>query len=47
MAIAVENVSKRFEDFVALDDVSISVPEGIADRAARPERLAASRRCCG
>jgi sulfate/thiosulfate transport system ATP-binding protein len=28
MAIAVENVSKRFEDFVALEDVSISVPEG-------------------
>ena len=26
MAIAAENVSKRFEDFVALDDVSISVP---------------------
>jgi sulfate/thiosulfate transport system ATP-binding protein len=28
MAIAAENVSKRFEDFVALEDVSISVPEG-------------------
>src|SRR5215203_3170414 len=28
MAIAAENVSKRFEDFVALQDVSISVPEG-------------------
>jgi sulfate/thiosulfate transport system ATP-binding protein len=28
MAIAAENVCKRFEDFVALDDVSISVPEG-------------------
>jgi sulfate transport system ATP-binding protein len=28
MAIAVENVSKRFGDFVALDDVSIQVPDG-------------------
>jgi sulfate transport system ATP-binding protein len=28
MAIAVENVSKRFGDFVALDDVSLSVPHG-------------------
>jgi sulfate transport system ATP-binding protein len=28
MAIAVENVTKRFGDFVALDDVSIEVPEG-------------------
>ena len=28
MAIAAERVCKRFEDFVALDDVSISVPEG-------------------
>src|SRR5262245_27091570 len=28
MAIAAEHVSKRFEDFVAHDDVSISVPEG-------------------
>jgi sulfate transport system ATP-binding protein len=28
MAIAVENVCKRFEDFVALDDVSIEVPDG-------------------
>jgi sulfate/thiosulfate transport system ATP-binding protein len=28
MAIAAENVSKRFDDFVALDDVSISVPDG-------------------
>jgi sulfate transport system ATP-binding protein len=28
MAIAAEHVCKRFEDFVALDDVSISVPEG-------------------
>jgi sulfate transport system ATP-binding protein len=28
MAIAVENVTKRFGDFVALDDVSIDVPDG-------------------
>jgi sulfate transport system ATP-binding protein len=28
MAIAVENVTKRFGDFVALDDVSIEVPDG-------------------
>ena len=26
--IAVENVSKRFGDFVALDDVSLEVPDG-------------------
>jgi sulfate transport system ATP-binding protein len=28
MAIAAENVTKRFGDFVALDDVSIEVPDG-------------------
>src|SRR4051812_49973332 len=28
MAISVKNVSKRFGDFVALDDVSIDVPDG-------------------
>jgi sulfate transport system ATP-binding protein len=28
MAIAAQNVSKRFGDFVALDDVSIEVPDG-------------------
>ena len=28
MAIAAENVTKRFGDFVALDDVSIDVPDG-------------------
>ena len=28
MAIAVENVTKRFGDFVALDDVSLDVPDG-------------------
>src|SRR5687767_10069560 len=28
MGISVENVSKRFGDFVALDDVSLDVPDG-------------------
>src|SRR6476620_6273359 len=28
MAIAVEKVTKRFGDFVALDDVSLEVPDG-------------------
>ena len=28
MAISVKNVTKRFGDFVALDDVSIEVPDG-------------------
>src|SRR5438093_12459799 len=28
MAIAVENVSKSFGDFVALEDVSLAVPDG-------------------
>jgi sulfate transport system ATP-binding protein len=28
MGIAVENVTKRFGDFIALDDVSVSVPDG-------------------
>src|SRR5437016_11892574 len=28
MSIAVENVSKRFGDFVALADVSLTVPDG-------------------
>jgi sulfate transport system ATP-binding protein len=28
MGISVENVTKRFGDFVALDDVSIDVPDG-------------------
>ena len=28
MAIAVENATKSFGDFVALDDVSIEVPDG-------------------
>src|SRR5215207_212792 len=28
MAIAVDNVTKRFGEFVALDDVSVKVPDG-------------------
>ena len=28
MAISVNNVTKRFGDFVALDDVSLDVPDG-------------------
>src|SRR6185312_7099101 len=28
MSISIENVSKRFGDFVALEDVSLDVPEG-------------------
>jgi len=28
MAIDIRNVSKRFGDFIALDDVSLSVPDG-------------------
>ena len=37
MAIEVRNVTKRFGDFAALDDVRRH-PVGLADRAARPER---------
>ena len=47
MSIAVENVTRRFGDFVAVDDVSLEVPAGVADRSARPVAAAASRRCCG
>ena len=36
--ITVENVHKRFGDFVALDDVSLTVPGRRADRAAGPQR---------
>ena len=37
MSIHVESISKRFGDAVALDDVSLEVPSGLAHRAARPE----------
>ena len=45
MSIEVRNVSKRFGDFQALDDVSVDVDERLADRAARPVAARASRRC--
>ena len=38
MGITVRNVSKRFGDFVALDDITVEIPSGVADRAARAER---------
>ena len=38
MGITVENATKHFGDFVALDEVSIEVPRRVADRPARPER---------
>ena len=37
--IAVENVSKRFGDFVALDDVSLEVPDGSLTALLGPSRL--------
>ena len=36
--IEARGIVKRFGDFTALDDVSVDVPSGLADRAARPER---------
>ncbi len=39
MSILVRNVSKRFGDFVALEDVSLDVRVGCAHRPPRPERL--------
>ena len=38
MAIRVRNVTKRFGDFVALDNVSVDIEDGDLYRAARPER---------
>ena len=38
MAIHVEAISKRFGGAVALDDVSLEVPDRLAHRAARSER---------
>ena len=46
MSIVVENATKKFGDFVALDEVSIEVPRRLADRAAGPVGHRASRRCC-
>ena len=37
--IAAENVTKRFGDFVALDDVSIEVPDGGLTALLGPQRL--------
>ena len=45
MAIDVRNVTKRFGDFVALDDVSLDVPDGSLTALLGPA-AAASRRCC-
>ena len=39
MSITVQNVTKRFGKFVALDDVSLEVPDRLAGRAAGPVRL--------
>ena len=39
MSIHVRNVSKRFGDFTALDDVSLEVQGGSLTALARPERL--------
>ena len=47
MAITVSNVSKRFGDFAALDDVTVEVPDGSLTALLGPSGSAASRRCCG
>ena len=39
MSIEIRNISKRFGDFQALDDVSVDVEQRLADRAARAVRL--------
>ena len=45
MSIVVESVSKRFGDFVALDDISLNVRDGSLTALLGPS-VAASRRCC-
>ena len=45
--IEARSVSKQFGSFVALDDVSVEVPGGIAHRAARPERQREVDAPCG
>ena len=45
--ITVTNVAKRFGDFVALDDVSLEVPDGSLTALLGPSEARASRRCCG
>ena len=47
MSIVVESISKRFGDYVALDDVSLERARRVAHRPARARAAAASRPCCG
>ena len=52
MSISVRRVTKRFDDFLALDDVSVEVDNGVSDGAARAQRqrqvhAAADRRGVG
>ena len=44
--IRLQNITKRFGDYVALDDVSVDVPDGSLTALLGPERLAARARCC-
>ena len=44
--IAARDVTKRFGDFVALDDVSLEIPDGSLTALLGPAARA-SRRCCG
>ena len=46
MAIEVRNITKRFGDFVALDDVTVDIPAARSPRCSA-RAAAASRRCCG
>ena len=45
MGIEARNVTKRYGDFTALDDVTVAVPDGSLTALLGP-RAAASRRCC-
>ena len=45
MSIEVSGLNKSFGDFVALDDVTVSLPTGQLDRPAGAERAAASPPC--
>ena len=44
--ITVTDARKNYGDFAALDDVSLDIPDGLADRAARARAARASRPCC-